>query len=147
MLSHTNTSVIQPEGQLKPHSAFFRTGFIGGRPMRRHVLWAAMMVALVGWSSTIWAAGEYLGVHDGSAITITSPQTGETVGRSFPLTYVLRKGLNADHAHVYLDGEYLKGFKGTFQDLSSGNHTIMVKVATHDHNLLPESDSVEVTVK
>ena len=113
----------------------------------RHFLWVVMMFALIGWSSTSWAAGKDLEVHDGSSITITSPQNGEMVGSSFPLAYALRKGLKADHAHVFLDGTYQKGFKGTFQNISSGSHTIMVKVATHDHDLLPESDSVEVLVK
>ena len=113
----------------------------------RYVLWVVMMVGLVGWSSVGWAAGKQLDVHDGSAITITSPQNGETVGSSFPLKYVLRKGLKADHAHVYVDGKYQKGFKGTVKNVPPGTHTITVNVATHDHDLLPITDSVEVMVK
>ncbi len=92
-------------------------------------------------------AGQQLDIHDGSAISITSPQNGETVESSFDLKYVLRKGAMADHAHVFLDGTYQKGFKGQFSDVPSGKHTITVKVATHDHDMVTVSDSVDVTVQ
>lgn len=98
------------------------------------------------FSSQAWA-GQQLDVHDGSAISITSPQNGATIGNSFDLTYSFRKGLMADHAHVFLDGTYQKGFKGQFSDVPSGKHTITVKVATHDHDMVTVSDSIEVTVK
>ena len=97
-------------------------------------------------SSQAWA-GQQLDVHDGSAISITSPQNGATVGSSFDLVYSFRKGVMADHAHVFLDGTYQKGFKGKFSDVSSGKHTITVKVATHDHDMVTVSDSVDVMVK
>ena len=92
-------------------------------------------------------AGQQLDVHDGSAITITSPQNGATVESSFDFVYVLRKGVMADHAHVFLDGNYQKGFKGKFSDVPSGQHTITVKVATHDHDMVTVSDSINVVVK
>ena len=92
-------------------------------------------------------AGEQLDVHDGSAITITSPQNGATVSSSFDLVYSFRKGMMADHVHVYMDGKYQKGFKGTFSDVPPGRHTITVKVATHDHDMVTVSDSIHVTVK
>ena len=92
-------------------------------------------------------AGQQLDVHDGSAITITSPQNGATVGSSFALTYSFRKGVMADHVHVFMDGTYQKGFKGKFSDVSSGKHTITVKVATHDHDTVTVSDSITVVVK
>lgn len=41
-------------------------------------------------------AGQQLDIHDGSAITITSPQNGATVGSSFDLTYSFRKGVMAE---------------------------------------------------
>jgi len=53
----------------------------------------------------------------------------------------------ADHAHVFLDGTYQKGFKGTFSDVPSGQHTITVKVATHDHDMVTVSDSIAIVVK
>ena len=92
-------------------------------------------------------AGQQLNIHDGSAITITSPQNGATVGNSFDLTYSFRKGVMADHVHVFMDGTYQKGFKGKFSDVSSGKHTITVKVATHDHDTVTVSDSITVVVK
>ena len=114
--------------------------------MRRIVL-VSVILGVVGWSSLGWSAGKQLNVHDGSAISITSPSNGETVGTSFPLAYSLRKGLKADHVHVYVDGKYQKGFKGTIHNVSPGSHTITVKVATHDHDLVAVSDSVDVMVK
>lgn len=113
----------------------------------RYFITAFFMLGILGWSSQGLAAGKQLDMHDGSAITITSPQNGHTVGSSFDLTYALRKGVKADHAHVYFDGKYQKGFKGTFTNVSSGRHTITVKVATHDHDMLNISDSVDVIVK
>ena len=92
-------------------------------------------------------AGQQLNIHDGSAITITSPQNGATVGNSFDLTYSFRKGVMADHVHVFMDGTYQKGFKGKFSDVPSGQHTITVKVATHDHDMVTVSDSITVVVK
>ena len=53
----------------------------------------------------------------------------------------------ADHAHVFLDGTYQKGFKGKFSDVPSGKHTITVKVATHDHDMVTVSDSIDIVVK
>ena len=97
-------------------------------------------------SQLVWA-GQQLDVHDGSAITITSPQNGSTVGSSFDLMYSFRKGMMADHAHVFMDGTYQKGFKGKFSDVPSGKHTITVKVATHDHDMVTVSDSINVNVK
>lgn len=113
----------------------------------RDVKWMCVMVLIVGLSSVVWAAGDQLDVHDGSAITITSPQNGDSVGSSFPLTYTLRKGLKADHAHAYVDGKYQKGFKGTISNVSPGRHTVTVKVATDHHDTIAVADSVEVIVK
>ena len=92
-------------------------------------------------------AGQQLDVHDGSAITITSPQNGATVSNSFDLVYSFRKGMMADHVHVFMDGKYQKGFKGKFSDVPSGQHTITVKVATHDHDMVTVSDSIDVIVR
>jgi len=92
-------------------------------------------------------AGQQLDVHDGSAITIMSPQNGATVEGSFELVYSFRKGLMADHVHVFMDGNHQKGFKGQFHDVPSERHTITVKVATHDHDMVTVSDSIDIVVK
>ncbi len=105
-----------------------------------------MLLVLFSLSSSVWA-GEQLDVHDGSEITITSPQNGQTVGSSFPLEHSLKKGTMADHVHVFLDDTYQKGFKGHFHDVSPGSHTITVKVATHDHDMVSVSDTIDVFVK
>ena len=112
----------------------------------RDMKWVLAIFMCFGIAQSIWA-GQQLDVHDGSAITITSPQIGATVGSSFDLTYSLRKGTMADHVHVFMDGKYQKGFKGKFSDVSSGNHTITVKVATHDHDMVTVSHSIDVVVK
>jgi len=100
----------------------------------------------LGLSPLVWA-GQQLDVHDGSAITITSPQDGATVGNTFDLVYSLRKGVMADHVHVFMDGQYQKGFKGQFQNVPSGKHTITVKVATHDHDMVTVEDSIAIVAK
>lgn len=110
-------------------------------------VWLWVIAGLwLGVSTFAWA-GQQLDVHDGSAITITSPQNGETVGSSFDLQYSFRKGIMADHAHVYMDGKYQKGFKGRFNNVPAGRHTITVKVATKKHDMVTVSDSIEVVVK
>ena len=108
----------------------------------------ALVLGCIGlvFSQQAWA-GEQLDVHDGSAISITSPQNGATVGKSFDLVYSFRKGVMADHVHTFMDGKYQKGFKGTFNDVPPGRHTITVKVATHDHDMVTVSDSISVIVK
>lgn len=114
----------------------------------RSFRWLVLVVSCLGLVlSQHVLAGQQLDVHDGSAITITSPQNGSTVGSEFDLTYTFRKGVMADHAHVFMDGTYQKGFKGTFSDVPSGKHTITVKVATHDHDMVTVSDSIVVVVK
>lgn len=105
-----------------------------------------MLLILFTLAASGWA-GQQLDVHDGSAITITAPQNGETVGSSFDLMYSFRKGMMADHVHVFMDGTYQKGFKGQFKDVSLGRHSITVKVATHDHDMVTVSDTIDVVVK
>ncbi len=105
-----------------------------------------LLLVLLSLSSLVWA-GQQLDVHDGSEIIITSPQDGQTVGSSFHLEHSLKKGTMADHVHVFLDDTYQKGFKGHFNDISPGRHTITVKVATHDHDMVSVSDTIEVLVK
>ena len=68
-----------------------------------------------------------------TTISILSPHNGETVAETFDLTYEISNGPKGHHAHVYLDGAYQKGFKGTFSGVPKGEHTITVKIADHDH--------------
>lgn len=77
---------------------------------------------------SLWCAAEGI-----TTISILSPQDGETVAETFDLKYEITNAPEGNHAHVYLDGVYQKGFKGTFTRLAKGNHTIMLKIADHDH--------------
>lgn len=84
---------------------------------------------------------------DGSHVQINAPKDGDTVGVTFELKYDLHAGSQAHHAHVYLDGKYQKGFKGTFSGVAPGKHEIKVQAANKDHKLLPASAVVHVEVK
>lgn len=84
---------------------------------------------------------------DGSHIQINAPKDGESVGQTFDLKYDLHAGSAAHHAHVYLDGRYQKGFKGTFANVAPGKHEIKVQAANKDHKLLPAAAVVQVEVK
>lgn len=84
---------------------------------------------------------------DGSHVAITAPKDGDLVGSTFDLKYDLQQGSQAHHAHVYLDGQYQKGFKGTFTNVAPGKHEIKVQAANKDHKLLPAASVVHVDVK
>nr|MBI3614795.1 hypothetical protein [Nitrospirota bacterium] len=86
-------------------------------------------------------------IEDGSKITITSPKDGDRVGGTFDLQYDLTKGSQAAHAHVYLDGQYQKGFGGTFKGIAPGKHQITVTGATKDHKPVAATQTIMVEVK
>lgn len=75
-----------------------------------------------------WCAAE-----NTTTINILSPHNGDTVTETFDIKYEILNAPAGNHAHVYLDGAYQKGFKGTFSHLPKGEHTITVKIADHDH--------------
>jgi hypothetical protein len=95
----------------------------------------------------VGASAEEALKDDGSHVQIVVPKDGDTVGQSFDLKYELHAGSQAHHAHVYLDGQYQKGFKGTFTNVASGKHEIKVQAANKDHKLLLASAVVHVEVK
>lgn len=102
----------------------------------------AVMVAM-GTGVPVWA-----GEEDGSQIKIVSPENGAVVkGDMLELKYELAKGQHATHAHVYLDGQYQKGFSGTFKGLAPGKHEIKVVAANHDHKALAAEAVVTVDVQ
>ncbi len=53
----------------------------------------------------------------------------------------------ADHVHVFMDDVCQKWCKGHFKDVSYGPHTITVKVAIYDHDMVAVSDMIDVSVK
>ena len=102
----------------------------------------AMTVAM-GMGAPVWA-----GEEDGSQIKIVSPENGAVVkGDMLELKYELAKGQHATHAHVYLDGQYQKGFSGTFKGLTPGKHEIKVAAANHDHKTLAAEAAVTIDVQ
>ena len=86
-------------------------------------------------------------VDDGSKIMITSPKDKDKVSDSFELKYELTKGSKATHVHVYVDGQYQKGFSGQLKGLSKGDHKITVKAAAQDHDLVTASHTITVEVE
>ncbi|MBS0169506.1 MAG: hypothetical protein JSR62_04065 [Nitrospira sp.] len=89
-----------------------------------------------------WCAAE-----NATTINILSPRNGDTVTETFDIKYEILNAPAGNHAHVYLDGAYQKGFKGTFTHVAKGEHTITVKIADHDHkDTGSATDSITVRV-
>ena len=86
-------------------------------------------------------------VEDGTKILITSPKDGDEVDDTFELKYELTKGSQSTHVHVYVDGQYQKGFAGQLKGLSKADHKITVKAATKDHDLVTASHTITVEVE
>ena len=85
--------------------------------------------------------------EDGSTLKVILPLNGQIVGSSVEIKYELKKGIQGDHVHAYVDGKYQKGFKGTLYDLERGTRVIELKVANSDHDILATSTKIEVEVK
>jgi hypothetical protein len=86
-------------------------------------------------------------IEDGSKVVITSPKEGDEVDDSFEVKYELTKGSQATHVHVYVDGQYQKGFSGMLKGLSKGDHKITVQGATKDHALVKASHTIIIEVE
>jgi hypothetical protein len=108
---------------------------------------AVLTIGFVGLLLPTGALADEALKDDGSHVAITAPKDGDMVGQTFDLKYDLHAGSQAHHAHVYLDGKYQKGFKGTFANVAPGKHEIKVQAANKDHKLLPAVSVVHVEVK
>lgn len=107
------------------------------------VLFSACMLAL---GATV-ALSSWCAAENATTINILSPHNGATVAETFDMKYEILNGTGDNHAHVYLDGAYQKGFKGTFTQVTKGEHTITVKIADHDHkDTGTATDSITITV-
>ncbi len=84
---------------------------------------------------------------DGSILKIITPQDGQIVGSNIKIEYDLKKGIQGDHVHAYVDGKYQKGFKGTLYDLEAGIREIELKLANSDHDVLATSAKIKIEVK
>lgn len=83
------------------------------------------------------------------SVKIVSPENGATVGSSFPLEVKVEQGGGVDHYHLFIDGEFQKAVKDPkieVTGLSPGKHKIKAWAASATHNLLDQSDEIEVTV-
>lgn len=85
-----------------------------------------------------------------AGLKILSPKEGATVSQSIALKWEFKKAGNADHVHLYLDGnnqgpQY--GNSAEVKGLSSGSHTIRLIAATSGHQEIGPEATVEVTVK
>jgi hypothetical protein len=86
-------------------------------------------------------------IADGSKVMIISPKDGDKVGDSFELKYELSNGSHGGHAHVFVDDEYQRGFKGTLKGLSRGEHKITVKAADKDHAAVTATHTITIDVQ
>ncbi len=110
--------------------------------MTRSFLAVCTLTLCATFAVSSWGAGEGM-----TTINILSPQNGQTVAETFDITYEILNAPAGNHAHVYLDDAYQKGFKGTFTQVPKGGHTITVKIADHDHkDAGTATDSVTVKV-
>ena len=110
------------------------------RYMEANIL--AIVLGLV-FGMFAWAAED-----DGSQVKIVSPQANAVIqGDILELQYDLVKGTKAQHANVYLDGQYQKGFAGTFKNLAPGKHEIRVIAATQDDKVLAAESAVTIEVQ
>jgi hypothetical protein len=88
----------------------------------------------------------------GAVVKIISPKPGQVIkGDSVPLEFKMTKGKIGEHVHAYLDGEMagmFKSSKGTLNGVKPGQHTLVLRVATSDHNTeLNATDKVSFTTK
>lgn len=85
---------------------------------------------------------------DGSRVTILAPRNGETLpSGDVDVKFELRKGSQAYHAHVFVDGQYQTAFQSPLMGLKPGAHEIRVVAATAEHRLLQASDRVRFDVR
>lgn len=113
------------------------------------------------FAAVSWQAGaspalaEEEEAHNGSkAVAIVNPADNEVVnGSTVDVIIELRdRGVSGDHVHLYLDGKLVKPLYGTrvthtLNGLSSGSHSISIKLATKKHKILDTGDSVTINIK
>lgn len=113
----------------------------------RHIGFMGLGIALVGClgGAPVFAAEKP--TEDGQKIIIMSPKDGDKVSDSFELKYEVTKEEQVGHVHVFVDDEYQRGFHGTFNGLSRGEHQITVKTTSKDHSSVTASYTIMVDVQ
>jgi hypothetical protein len=85
-----------------------------------------------------------------ASLKIVTPKDGEPVSNNITLKWEFKKAGNADHVHLYLDGDNQGPRYGTsaeLKGLSSGSHTVRIIAATKSHQEIGPETTVNVTVK
>ena len=115
--------------------------------MIRHIGFMGLGIVLLGCLSgaPVFAAEKQ--TEDGQKVMITSPKNGDKVSDSFELKYQVTKDEQVGHVHVFVDNEYQRGFHGTFNGLSRGEHQITVKTTSKDHSTVTASHTIMVDVQ
>jgi len=87
-------------------------------------------------------------------VTITSPADGATLDAMDEnrVVYEVETGPRGDHAHLYVDNKevaILRKLKGSYplETLSSGKHSLCVKVVNKAHVPIGIGQCIQVTVK
>ncbi len=117
-------------------------------PFLSMFVFVAVVLLQLGYAGITRAEGE------SGEVTITSPDDGAAIkGSSVDVVFELRdKVTRGNHVHLYLDGKLVKPLHGrkvsyTINGVSSGKHTITIKLATKSHQVLDVTDSVSVDVR
>jgi len=104
-----------------------------------------LLSGLLAWACPLEATGAD---NDGSRVTILAPRNGETLpSGDVDVKFEFRKGTQAYHAHVFVDGQYQTAFQSPLMGLKPGAHEIRVVAATAEHRLLQASDRVRFDVR
>lgn len=85
-----------------------------------------------------------------ASLKIVTPKDGEPVSNNITLKWEFKKAGNADHVHLYLDGDNQGPRYGTsaeLKGLSSGSHTVRIIAATKSHQEIGPETTVNVAVK
>jgi len=108
---------------------------------------------LSGFAFLVIAATSSLAMAEDGSIKITSPSEGAKLDAMVQnkMAYEVDVGSKGDHIHVYVDNKeqaVLREKKGsyTFETMSSGPHTLCIKVVNRGHTPIGLEKCVKVTV-
>lgn len=85
-----------------------------------------------------------------ASVKIVTPKDREAASNNITLKWEFKKAGNADHVHLYLDGDNQGPQYGSSADLkglSPGSHKIRIIAATKSHQEIGPEANVNVTVK
>lgn len=119
---------------------------------RSFILLFVLLLSILRFSPLGWAEDAKTTAGP-SQIIILTPKPGEVLpaGEEVVMRYQLIRGLrdNGDHIHVYIDGENdgtSKRSPRSLGKLPPGKHTLVVKVANQNHDLVKVEAAVQFEV-